>query len=113
MFAGFQQGSAWPWKEDRELPAYNRHCPEQDDRVLSDNFFHVQDDPRWSLADPICTFVFAALVLLTTRAILRDISDILMERVPRSQDAQAITAGLFAVSYSSYCFPPAACLSES
>ena len=59
----------------------------------------VQDDPRWSLADPICTFVFAALVLLTTRAILRDISDILMERVPRSQDAEAITAALFAVGH--------------
>lgn len=57
----------------------------------------MQDDPRWSLADPICTFVFALLVLLTTRAILRDISDILMERVPRSQDAEAITAALFAV----------------
>ena len=61
----------------------------------------VQDDPRWSIADPICTFVFAALVLLTTRAILRDISDILMERVPRSQDAQAITSGLFAVGHAS------------
>ena len=57
----------------------------------------MQDDPRWSIADPICTFVFAALVLLTTRAILRDISDILMERVPRNQNPQAITAGLFAV----------------
>ena len=44
--------------------------------------------------DPICTFVFAGLVLLTTRAILRDISDILMERVPRSQDADSLQAGL-------------------
>ena len=59
----------------------------------------MQDDPRWSLADPICTFVFAALVLLTTRAILRDISDILMERVPRSQNAETITAALFAVGH--------------
>ena len=57
----------------------------------------MQDDPRFSIADPICTFVFAGLVLLTTRAILRDISDILMERVPRSQNAQTITSGLLAV----------------
>ncbi|PSC68288.1 zinc transporter 8 isoform X1 [Micractinium conductrix] len=42
-----------------------------------------QDDPRWFIADPICTFLFAVLVLWTTRAILRDISDVLMERVPR------------------------------
>lgn len=66
----------------------------------------MQDDPRWSVADPICTFVFAGLVLLTTRAILRDISDILMERVPRSQNAQAITAGLFAVRAARHCCPP-------
>ena len=33
-----------------------------------------QDDPRWFIADPICTFLFAVLVLWTTRAILRDIS---------------------------------------
>ena len=57
----------------------------------------MQDDPRFSIADPICTFVFAGLVLLTTRAILRDISDILMERVPRSQNAQTITSGLLEV----------------
>lgn len=43
----------------------------------------MQDDPRWYIADPICTFLFAILVLWTTRAILRDISDVLMERVPR------------------------------
>ena len=64
-----------------------------------------QADPRWAIADPICTFVFAGLVLLTTRAILRDISDILMERVPRSQDAATIQAGLQAVRKAS---PPLA-----
>ena len=57
----------------------------------------VQDDSRFSVADPICTFVFAALVLLTTRTILRDICDILMERVPRSHDAQAITSEFLTV----------------
>ncbi len=54
----------------------------------------MQDDPRWNLADPICTFLFAFLVLLTTRAIIRDISDILMERVPRALDAEAISDDL-------------------
>lgn len=53
-----------------------------------------QDDPRWGVVDPICTFLFAFLVLLTTRAILRDISDILMERVPRAHDAENIQDGL-------------------
>ena len=58
---------------------------------------HVQGDVQFALADPICTFAFAALVRLMTRGILRDISDILMERVPRSQDMQAITLGLLKV----------------
>ena len=46
----------------------------------------VQDDPRWSLADPICTFIFAGLVLLTTHAIIKDIIHVLMERTPTQLD---------------------------
>ncbi|KAK9904349.1 hypothetical protein WJX75_010009 [Coccomyxa subellipsoidea] len=53
-----------------------------------------QDDARFAIADPICTFVFALLVLLTTRSLLRDISDTLMERVPRGLDADAMQAKL-------------------
>ncbi len=34
-----------------------------------------QDDERFQLADPICTFVFALLVLFTTRLILQVDSD--------------------------------------
>ena len=56
-----------------------------------------QDDPRYQVADPICTFVFALLVLLTTRVILSDISDVLMERVPRSLDVAIISEALCAV----------------
>ena len=33
----------------------------------------AQDDPRWLIADPMCTFLFAILVLLTTVNIIRDI----------------------------------------
>lgn len=57
----------------------------------------AQDDPRWGVADPICTFLFAVLVLLTTRAILRDISDVLMERVPRAHDSAAVETALLQV----------------
>lgn len=41
-----------------------------------------EDDPRWYIADPICTFLFSVLVLLTTKGIIRDIVHTLMERVP-------------------------------
>ena len=50
----------------------------------------LQNDPRYYIVDPICTFIFALLVLFTTRLILCDIVDVLMERVPRSLDVATI-----------------------
>lgn len=59
-------------------------------------WYHA-DDPRWALADPICTFLFAALVLFTTFSILRDIADVLMERAPRGQDVGEIWKDLIKI----------------
>ncbi|KIZ03076.1 solute carrier family 30 (zinc transporter), member 2 [Monoraphidium neglectum] len=42
------------------------------------------DDPRWYIADPICTFLFSVLVLWTTKNILSDIVAVLMERAPQT-----------------------------
>ncbi|KAL1465381.1 hypothetical protein WDU94_004960 [Cyamophila willieti] len=39
--------------------------------------------PEWYLVDPLCTFLFAILVLFTTFSILRDIMVVLMEGIPR------------------------------
>jgi cation diffusion facilitator family transporter len=50
-----------------------------------------QDDPRWYLADPICTFVFSIVVLLTTKSVLRDIVHVLMERTPQHMDIPAVS----------------------
>lgn len=50
-----------------------------------------QDDPRWYLADPICTFIFSVVVLLTTKSILRDIVHVLMERTPTGVDVPAMS----------------------
>lgn len=50
-----------------------------------------QDDPRWYLADPICTFVFSVVVLLTTKSILKDIVAVLMERTPQGVDVPAVS----------------------
>ncbi|XP_011292500.2 proton-coupled zinc antiporter SLC30A2 isoform X1 [Musca domestica] len=38
--------------------------------------------PEWSLADPICTFVFSIIVLFTTFAIIKDALLVLMEGTP-------------------------------
>ena len=56
-----------------------------------------QGDTRWALADPICTFLFAGLVLWTTFAIMRDVADVLMERVPRGLSIDKIYKELAAI----------------
>jgi zinc transporter 2 len=56
-----------------------------------------QDDPRWALADPVCTFLFAILVLWTTVYILRDVSDVLMERAPRGVEVGEIAQALLTI----------------
>lgn len=57
-----------------------------------------QDDPAWYIADPVCTLLFAVLVLWTTKAIMRDISDVLMERVPRGLCIKTINDDLSRVA---------------
>lgn len=52
------------------------------------------EDPRWRLADPICTFIFALLVLLTSKNIIRDIAHTLMERTPPHLDIGKIVADM-------------------
>ncbi|KAK0412168.1 hypothetical protein QR680_006070 [Steinernema hermaphroditum] len=37
---------------------------------------------KWELADPLCTFLFSVLVLLTTTTVLRDTLGVLMEATP-------------------------------
>ena len=54
--------------------------------------------PDYQLADPICTFVFAIVVLCTTAGLARDLTDIIMERVPRSFDLPGLRAALCGVS---------------
>ena len=38
--------------------------------------------PTWTIADPICTFLFSVLVLMTTIPIFIDVMGILMETTP-------------------------------
>ena len=38
--------------------------------------------PTWTIADPICTFLFCVLVLMTTIPIFIDVMGILMETTP-------------------------------
>ncbi|XP_029039598.2 zinc transporter 2-like isoform X1 [Osmia bicornis bicornis] len=39
--------------------------------------------PNWNIVDPICTFLFSILVMLTTVAIIKDVMNVLMEGIPK------------------------------
>ena len=43
------------------------------------NYFCFLPQPEYKIADPICTFIFSVLVLVTTILILRDAIQVLME----------------------------------
>ena len=53
--------------------------------------------PSWHIADPICTFLFSVLVVLTTTKIAKDCIKILMEGVPQGLDLKAFETGLESV----------------
>jgi len=46
--------------------------------------------PEWVIIDPICTFIFGILVLLTTIKILKDTVSVLLEATPPGVDYEVI-----------------------
>ncbi|XP_068229320.1 zinc transporter ttm-1-like [Palaemon carinicauda] len=50
----------------------------------------VKFKPELKIADPILTFVFALIVIVTTLPIIRDLAHILMEGTPRNVDYMAL-----------------------
>lgn len=46
--------------------------------------------PSWNIVDPICTFLFSALVLMTTFAIIKDTLVVLMEGIPKGIDFASV-----------------------
>lgn len=53
--------------------------------------------PDWTLADPLCTFLFSALVFGSTLLVTKDAVHILMEGSPRDVDLAAMEADLKAL----------------
>ncbi|XP_037312850.2 zinc transporter 4 [Pungitius pungitius] len=54
----------------------------------------VRFKPEFKLADPICTYIFSILVLVTTFRIIRDTAVIVLEGVPRHLDTLRIREDL-------------------
>ncbi|KYQ90837.1 putative zinc transporter [Tieghemostelium lacteum] len=51
--------------------------------------------PSWKIADPITTFIFSVIVLLTTIKLLRQSLGVLMEAVPQEIDSYQVQSDLF------------------
>ena len=53
--------------------------------------------PDWTIADPICTFLFSILVMFTTVPIFKDCMRILMENAPEDIDTVELFNALLKV----------------
>ncbi|KAM4796012.1 proton-coupled zinc antiporter SLC30A2 [Rhinophrynus dorsalis] len=54
--------------------------------------------PEYKIIDPICTFLFSVLVLITTLTILRDVLLVLMEGTPKGVDFNLVKDTLLAIN---------------
>ncbi|XP_064652137.1 proton-coupled zinc antiporter SLC30A2-like isoform X8 [Lineus longissimus] len=59
--------------------------------------FIIYFKPEWKIADPICTFLFSVLVLITTINILRDTLHVLMEGAPQGLDFNEVKQSFFEI----------------
>ncbi|XP_065919320.1 proton-coupled zinc antiporter SLC30A2-like isoform X2 [Dysidea avara] len=57
----------------------------------------IRFKPEWHIADPICTFLFSILVLISTLNIMRDAMNVLMEGTPRNIDYAAVLEDLSSI----------------
>ncbi|KAK4529181.1 hypothetical protein CCYA_CCYA01G0038 [Cyanidiococcus yangmingshanensis] len=53
--------------------------------------------PQWSLADPLCTLFFSAIVLYTTLRLIGDIVQVLMEGTPSNINTRDVYAALVSI----------------
>nr|XP_042910222.1 zinc transporter 2 [Parasteatoda tepidariorum] len=53
--------------------------------------------PEYAIVDPICTFFFSVLVLITTFAILKDTLNVLMEGIPRGMNFQEVMKLIYTI----------------
>ena len=57
--------------------------------------------PDWTIADPICTFLFSILVMFTTVPVFKDCMRFLMESAPEDIDSVELFNALLKVSFKS------------
>jgi len=58
--------------------------------VITAGIIIIINPAKYSIADPICTFLFTILVLLTTIPIFKDCIKIILEKTPEEIDTRAL-----------------------
>ncbi|CAC5379375.1 SLC30A2 [Mytilus coruscus] len=53
--------------------------------------------PEWKMADPICTFLFSVIVMVTTITVVRDILVVLMEGTPRGLNFAEVQTSFYSI----------------
>ena len=53
--------------------------------------------PTWTIADPICTYIFSLIVLFTVGDAIQQCTEILMEGAPSELDSGEITRNLWEI----------------
>jgi len=114
--SGSSHGHSHADPESQPLISSNNHShhTQQENINVRAAFIHVVGDfvqsigvfiaaviiyfkPTWNIVDPICTFMFSILVLITTVAILRDALTVLMEGLPRGLDFNRVQQAFLSI----------------
>ena len=65
--------------------------------VITAGIIIVIDPEKYSIADPICTFLFTILVLMTTIPIFKECVKIILEKTPDEIDSRALYNDILAL----------------
>jgi len=108
------------WAESEELcqnpDGFHAHCREDTNVTVQSAFVHaigdmlqnvgvliagimIWWDEKYRLMDPICTFVFASLVLFVTAPLVYRAFYVLMDTVPKSVDSKGIMSDINGLKY--------------
>ncbi len=54
--------------------------------------------PKWTVVDPICTLLFAVIVVFTTKGLAHEVFEVLMEAAPRNVRLRSVCARLTSIN---------------
>lgn len=84
-------------------------CPSPNSLILPNNYeltlsYSIYFQPNAKVADPLCTFVFSIIVMMTTCTIMKDSIGIILEAVPNSINSERLSEDLNCIEGVKYAF---------